>query len=196
MLHNDGEFPSEPRRSGVAQMTADRLPPLIVRLLMSADWREAFRLVWAETFKVPATDMGVTAPQVDIIMNEPPSWSERRAICLRMGRRCAEDDLSELACAWAALAVDPAWPKDDEPARERAKMFLPVNLALGDAIAEDCSLPDDIAFAHTVMGWRFMEAFGVAGPDQDPIVVGQAAGAETDVNKDELFRWALQWWQG
>ena len=177
-------------------MTADNLPPLVVRVLMSAGWREAFRLVWTETFKMAAADMGTPAPQVDIVMNNLPSWPERRAICLRMGRRCAENDLSELACAWTALAVDPAWLKDDEPAPERAKMFLPVNFALGDAIAENFSLLDDLDFARTVMGWRFMEAFGVAGPDQDPIVVGRAVGAEMDVDKDELFQWALKWWQG
>lgn len=177
-------------------MTSDKRVPLIVRVLMSADWFEAFRLVWTETFKIAAADMGLTAPQADVVMNNSPSWLERRAICLRMGRRFAKEDLPELACVWTALAVEPAWPKDDEPAPERARMFLPVNLALGDAITENLLLLDDLDFVRTVMGWRFMDAFGVNAPAQDPIVVGRAAGAEMDVDKDELFRWALKWWQG
>lgn len=121
------------------------------------------------------------------------SWSERRAICLRMGRRCAEDhDLPEMACAWRALAIDPSRPTQHEPAPERAKMFLPVNFAFGDAIGEHPALLDDLDFARTVMGWRFMEAFGVGGPEQDPVLAGRTVGAGMDVDKDELLRWALK----
>lgn len=168
--------------------------PLIVRVLMSRDWNEAFRLVWSESFKAAAADMELSAPSVDVAMGNLPSWPERRAVCLRMGRRCAEDhDLPELACAWTSLAVDPAWPKEDETALERSKMFLPTNFALGDAIAENPALLDDLDFAQTVTGWRFMEAFGVGGPEQDPIMVGRSVGAGMDVEKDELLRWARNW---
>lgn len=172
--------------------------PLIVRLLMSRDWNAAFRLVWTETFKVAAANMGLAAPAVDIVMDNVPSWQQswpwRRAICLRMGRRCAEDyTLPELACAWTALAVDPGWPKDDEPASERATMFLPINFAVGDAIAKNPALLDDLDFARTVMGWRFMESFGVGGPEHDPVVVGRSTGSGMEIEKDELLAWARKW---
>lgn len=170
--------------------------PLIVRVLMSADWSEAFRLVWSETFNVVADDMGLTAPSVDIVMTRLSDWPERRAICLRYARRCADDrGLPELAPAWTALGVDPAWPLED-PAPERAKMFLPVNRALGDAIVNDNALLNDSAFARTVLGWRFMEAFGIGGPDHDPIVIGRAVGAGFDLDKSELLTWARAWARG
>lgn len=168
--------------------------PVIVRVLMSRDWSDAFRLVWAQTFKAAAFDMGMIAPKVEIVMSDLPSWPERRSACLRQGRRCVEDyDLAELACAWTALAIDPSSPQDDETAPERAKMFVPVNFALGDAIAEKPALLDDLDFARTVTGWRLMEAFGVGGPEQDPVVTGRAVGAARDVDKDELLRWAHKW---
>lgn len=168
--------------------------PVIVRVLMSRDWSDAFRVVWAESFKAAMSDMGTVAPKVEIVMSDLPSWPERRSACLRQGRRCAEDyDLPELACAWTALAIDPGWRQDDEPAPERAKMFVPVNFALGDAIAENPALLDDLDFARTVVGWRFMEACGVGGPEQDPVLTGRAVGAGMDVDKDELLRWALKW---
>lgn len=168
--------------------------PLIVRVLRSSDWSDAFRLVWAQSFKAAALDMGVVAPEIEVVMRDLPSWPDRRSTCLRMGRRCAEDyDLPELASAWTALAIDPGWLQEDEPAPERANMFLPVNFALGDAIAANPTLLDDLDFARTVMGWRFMEAFGVGGPEQDPVMTGRAAGAGVDVDKDELLRWALKW---
>jgi hypothetical protein len=170
--------------------------PLIVRVVMSEDWSATFRLVWMETFRATAAAMGATSSDVDIVVGNIPSWSERRAICLRIGRRCAEDhDLPEMACAWTALAIDPSWPTQDEPAPEpeRAKMFLPVNFAFGDAIGEYPSLLDDLDFARAVMGWRFMEAFGVGGPEEDPITVGRSIAIGMHVDGEELFRWALKW---
>jgi hypothetical protein len=167
--------------------------PIIVRVLMSADWNDAFRLVWADSFKAAALDFGIVVPQVEVVMSGLPSWPERRRACLHLGRRCAEDyDLPELACAWTALAIDPAWPQDDE-SPERAKMFIPVNFALGDAIADDPTLLDDPDFARTVMGWRFVEALGVGGPEQDPILLGRYAGSGMDVDKGELLSWARKW---
>lgn len=168
--------------------------PVIVRVLLSRDWSEAFRLVWAQSFKAAAFDIGMVAPKVDVVMGDLPSWPDRRSACLRVGRRCAEDyDLPELACAWTALAIDPGWSKEAEPAPDRAKMFVPINFALGDAIADEPALLDDLEFVRTVMGWRLMEAFGVGGPEQDPIIAGRAVGAGVAIDRDELLRWALKW---
>lgn len=167
--------------------------PLIVEVVMASDWPEAFRLVWTETFKVAAADMGAPAPNVDIVIGELPSWSERRAICWRMGTKCAEaHGLPELACSWAALATDPAWPKDDEPAPERAKAFMPVLFGLADAIMDNESLLNDTEFGGALLAWRFMSKFGIGGIE-DPILAARALAPTCDVDRSELLRWAAKW---
>ena len=169
--------------------------PLIVAVVTARDWSEAFRLVWQETFKVAAAEMGLSAPQADIAIRGLPSWPERRQICLRLGARCANYDLPELACAWTTLAIDPGWPSNDEPDLQRAKVFRPVFFALAGVIASNPDLIDDDTFARAVMGWRFLGKFGI-GAEQDPILAAHLLGACLDADKDELRRWAQKWAAG
>jgi hypothetical protein len=164
--------------------------PLMVRVLMSRGWNDAFRLVWAESFKAAAADMGIPASQVDIVVGNLPSWGKKRASCPHLGQRCADYDLPELACCWMALAIDPGWSADTVKIK-RAIAFMPVLFALAHAITEDPSLLDDKQFGGIVQAWKFMCELGIRGHD-DPILAARTAAPMLDVDRGAIVEWAVR----
>jgi hypothetical protein len=165
--------------------------PLIVRMAVAEDWPAAFRIVWAASFAKAAADMGIPAGGVSIGMGDLPPWPQRRRLCLSLARRCAEDyDDQELACAWTMLGADPSGPGWRTSAGN--KTYVPVFMALADAIVADPALLDDAAFAEAVDGWRFLERAGSDGED-DLIVAARRYGAMAKIDGAKILAWARRW---
>jgi hypothetical protein len=128
--------------------------PLVVRMALAEDWPAAFRIVWAASFATAAADQGPGTGAVAIDMENLPPWPQRRRLCLSLARRCVEGaDDQELAGAWTMLGADPSGPGWRTSAGN--KTYVPVFMALADAIVADPALLDDETFAEAVDGWRF-----------------------------------------
>jgi hypothetical protein len=164
--------------------------PLIVRVLLCANWEEGCCLVWGATFAVAAGRMGILGATAQPSFGGTSPWPDRRAGCARMGRMCAEIyDLPEIACAWALLAIDPL---DGDVDAKRG--YLAPFWAAADAIASDPGLLNDDETARRVLALRMMADFG--GPVRDPIaaIVKLSAGlAVGERAVEHLMTWAVQW---
>jgi hypothetical protein len=157
--------------------------PLIVRVVTTADWMEAFHLVWEAT--VGRIAVGVAPPM------EHLRWANRRGLCLSLARRCAENyGHQELARAWTILGADPRGP--EWRTNDADKTYAPVFRALADAIVVDPALVDDAAFAGAVEGWHVLEHAGSDGED-DLIVVARRYGSMAKIDRDEVVAWARRW---
>jgi hypothetical protein len=167
--------------------------PLVVRMALAEDWPAAFRIVWAASFAKAAADQGpgAGAGAVAIDMENLPPWPQRRRLCLSHGRRCAEvfDD-QELAGAWTMLGADPSGPGWRTSAGKET--YVPVFMALADAIVADPALLDDETFAEAVDAWRFLERAGSAGED-DLIVAARRYGAMAKIDRGKILAWARRW---
>jgi hypothetical protein len=165
--------------------------PLIVRMALAEDWQAAFRIVWDVSFERAAADMGIPAGGISIGMENLPPWPQRRRLCLSHAHRCAEvfDD-EELAGAWTMLGADPSGPGWRTSAGKET--YVPVFMALADAIVADPALLDDETFAEAVDGWRFLERAGSDGED-DLIVAARRYGAMAKIDRAKILAWARRW---
>src|SRR6201999_2850046 len=121
---------------------------------------------------------------VAIDMDTLPPWAQRLRLCLSLACRCAEgSDDQELAGAWTMLGADPSGPGWRTSAGKET--YVPVFMALADAIVADPALLDDEAFAEAVDGWRFLGRASSDGED-DLIVAARRYGAMAKIDNAKI----------
>jgi hypothetical protein len=163
--------------------------PLIVRMVLAADWNEAFQIVWSAAFAAAGHRLDATG--VSLGMGDLPPWPQRRHLCRSLARRCGEEyGDKELARAWTMLGADPRGP--EWRTRDGDETYAPVFRALAEAIVADPALVDDAALAAAVEGWHVLEHAGSDGED-DLIVVARRYGARAKIDGDEVLAWARRW---
>lgn len=168
------------------------MSPLIVRVVMAADWHDALTLVSqaaharsAARHGFPVDNEPWTIKRADVV-----DWKNSRAGALLCASAAAEDGDEDLAAAYFALGADPSgvgWRT-----LAGSKTYVPVMRALGKAIVADVSLLADEKFAEAAEGWRFLEIAGSNGED-DLIVAAKTYGAMGRIDRDSIRAWAQMW---
>lgn len=166
--------------------------PLIVQVVLAADWHEALSVVSRTATERAMARHGYAFDPTSWKMTKPDGivWANARGGCRLCAVAAAEDGDEELAAAYWALAADPAGPGFRKP--EGWKTYTPVMRALGRAIVADPSLLDDQKFCEAVEGWRFLETAGSDGFD-DLIAYAQDYGRFGKIDKTAMLARVQMW---
>lgn len=166
--------------------------PLIVRVVMAADWHEALSVTSKTAVERATARHGYAFEPTEWKLTKPDriDWKNARAGALLCASAAAEDGDEELAAAYFALGADPSGVGWRTLAGSRT--YVPVMRELGRAIVADPALLDDERFCETAEGWRFLEIAGSDGHD-DLIVAAKMYGAMGRIDRDSIRAWAKMW---